>query len=101
MAELKTKKNQRSVDEFIAGVDEKRRADCLTLVDLNNPDISGREFFQELASRMPDMIARVIFITGDAASPNAKEFLEGAGRPVIENPFELRVLQRQVAKALI
>ena len=73
----------------------------LILADLKNPDISGREFFQELASRMPDMIARVIFITGDAASHNAKEFLEGAGRSVIENPFELRVLQRQVAKALI
>ncbi len=42
MAELKTKQNQRSVDEFIAGVDEKRRADCLTLVDLMC-DVTGDE----------------------------------------------------------
>lgn len=73
----------------------------LILADLKNPDMSGKEFFQELSTRMPDMISRVIFITGDAASPNAREFLKGAGRPVIEKPFELQALQRQVAKAMV
>ncbi len=73
----------------------------LILADLKNPDMSGKEFFQELGIRMPDMISRVIFITGDAASPNAREFLDGTGRPVIEKPFELLALQRQVAKAMV
>jgi hypothetical protein len=34
MVEPKTKKTEQSVEEFIAGVDEKRRADCQTLIDL-------------------------------------------------------------------
>jgi CheY-like chemotaxis protein len=73
----------------------------LILADLKNPEMSGKEFFEELSKLVPDMISRVIFITGDATSPKAKEFLDGAGRPVIEKPFELRALQRQVAKALV
>jgi two-component system NtrC family sensor kinase len=72
----------------------------LILADLKNPDMSGKEFFEELGTRLPDMISRVIFITGDAASPNAREFLQDVGRPVIEKPFELHALQCQVAKAM-
>ena len=34
MAELKTQPTQSSVDDFLAGVDEERRDDCQTLVDL-------------------------------------------------------------------
>lgn len=34
MAELKTQKNDASVTEFLNGVDEKRREDCFTLVEL-------------------------------------------------------------------
>lgn len=42
MAEPKTKKTRQNVQEFIAGVDEKRRADCQTLIDLMR-DVTGDE----------------------------------------------------------
>jgi len=72
----------------------------LILADLKNPDMSGKDFFEELGVKMPDLVSRVVFITGDAVSPGTKEFLEGAGRPVIEKPFELAYLQKEVALAL-
>ena len=34
MAELKTRRNDASVDAFLAGVDGRRQQDCLTLMDL-------------------------------------------------------------------
>jgi hypothetical protein len=41
MAELKTKENEASVDEFLAGADESRREDCRTLVKLMK-EITGQ-----------------------------------------------------------
>ena len=42
MAELKTQKNDRSVDDFIAGADEKYREDCRAVLTLMG-EITGEK----------------------------------------------------------
>ena len=42
MAELKTRKNDLSVDDFMAGMEEKRRADCLAVLAMMK-EITGEQ----------------------------------------------------------
>ena len=72
----------------------------LLLVDLKMPGIDGKEFFELLSQRRPELALRVIFVTGDEVSIDAREFLEAAGRPVISKPFDLDALSHLVATEL-
>ena len=72
----------------------------LLLVDMRMPEMGGREFFQVLALRSPELASRVVFVTGDIVSPDTQEFLERTGQPVIEKPFDLEALERLVAQEI-
>jgi len=72
----------------------------LVMSDLVMPELDGPGLFREIEARYPEMIARVVFITGDMLSHNAKTFLGGTGRPVIEKPFAPEDVWRTVAEQL-
>ena len=72
----------------------------IVLVDIKMPGMNGPEFYRELAQRAPDMISRVVFMTGDTVSERTREFLERSERPVVEKPFDIETLQRTVAQVL-
>ena len=69
----------------------------LLLVDLKMPGMDGREFFQTLTPRRPELASRVIFLTGDGLSVETQEFVKSADRPVIAKPFDLDALSVMVA----
>ncbi|HVX42194.1 MAG TPA: ATP-binding protein, partial [Gemmatimonadaceae bacterium] len=58
------------------------------LIDLRLPDIPGDEVLAELRSlgRVP---ARVVFITGDTQSEQARRVLDATGCPTVAKPFVL------------
>ncbi|WP_347311671.1 hybrid sensor histidine kinase/response regulator [Defluviimonas sp. SAOS-178_SWC] len=67
----------------------------LILTDLNMPGIGGRGLYETLLRKRPSLARRVGFVTGDTMSPQARGFLDGAGRPYLEKPIapaELRKL---------
>ncbi len=67
----------------------------LILSDLNMPGIGGRGLYETLLRKRPSLARRVGFVTGDTMSPQARGFLDGAGRPYLEKPIspaELRKL---------
>lgn len=67
----------------------------LILTDLNMPGIGGRGLYETLLRKRPALSQRVGFVTGDTMSPQARGFLDGAGRPYLEKPIapaELRKL---------
>lgn len=71
----------------------------LILSDLRMPDLDGPGLYQKLQTHEPQLLERLIFITGDTLSETAKNFLTQTQRPVIEKPFvpeEIRRLVRQV-----
>jgi two-component system NtrC family sensor kinase len=72
----------------------------LILTDLTMPDMGGRELFREIRAHYPEMLSRIIFVTGDAVSHEARTFLEDTGCPVIEKPFTPADVRRNVAARL-
>ena len=73
----------------------------LIISDLRMPRFGGREFYEELARRNPEMASRLIFSTGDTVRGDTLAFLETLDRPYLHKPFslsELRTLLAEVAR---
>ena len=51
------------------------------------PDLDGPGLYAEIEKRRPELLDRIIFVTGDALSDSAEQFLETIQVPVIEKPF--------------
>ena len=73
----------------------------LVISDLRMPELGGREFYEELVRRHPDLASRLVFSTGDTVRGDTLAFLESLDRPYLHKPFslaELRNLLAAVAK---
>lgn len=55
--------------------------------DLMMPNMSGMEFFDELAARSPQVAERIVFVTGGAFSPRSVDFLKRIRNECIAKPF--------------
>lgn len=69
----------------------------LILSDVRMPAVGGPTFFEILQTTRPDLLPRVVFVTGDTMSPSTQQFLQRANRPVMAKPFDperLRALVR-------
>ena len=72
----------------------------LLLCDLMMPEMTGQDLLEALERTVPDLAGRVVFLTGGAFTPAAREFLESTRRPRLEKPFEAEALERLVAAEL-
>ena len=72
----------------------------LILSDLRMPGLSGEGLLARLKEARPDLVPRVVFITGDTMSAAAAGFLAAAGRPALSKPFDLPHLQQFLADTL-
>ena len=61
----------------------------VVLCDLMMPDITGREIYQKISSLMPGFERKVVFITGGAFTPDAREFVDSVKNPVLSKPFDM------------
>jgi CheY-like chemotaxis protein len=65
------------------------------LCDLLMPQMSGMDFHRQLARSCPEQAERMVFFTGGAFTPRAREFLESVQNHRLEKPIdgmELRAL---------
>ena len=92
-----------SAEEALGRIAAGERFD-LILCDLLLPGMSGMAFYLHLGFAAPDVVERVVFITGGAISAHAEAFL---GRPDVrhhEKPFsslaELRAVVREHLRRL-
>ncbi len=60
----------------------------VVLLDLRMPDVSGQLVYERWQQERPELIDRVVFMTGDIVSTDLQTFLRRAGRPCIAKPFE-------------
>jgi len=77
---------------------EKKQYD-FCLIDIRTPTMDGRELYQWLKEKNPQLATRVIFTTGDVMGGDIQSFLEQAARPFLPKPFtpdELRAIVREV-----
>lgn len=72
----------------------------LILSDVRMPAVGGPTFFEILQTTRPDLLPKVIFVTGDTMSASTQEFLQRAARPVLSKPFDPERLQTMVADNL-
>ena len=72
----------------------------LILCDLRMPELDGRGFYRELEQHYPHLMRRVIFLTGDALSPEAREFLEKVGVWQLSKPFRAAEVRQAIQHAL-
>jgi len=70
----------------------------LCLMDIKLPTMNGKELYQWLEERHPQLASRVIFTTGDVMGGDTQIFLEQAARPFLPKPFtpdELKTIIRE------
>ncbi len=72
----------------------------LILSDVRMPAVGGPTFFEILQTNRPDLLAKVIFVTGDTMSRSTQEFLQRAARPVLSKPFDPERLRQMVRENL-
>lgn len=76
-----------------------RRYDVI-LTDVRMPRLDGPGLYHELGRVRPELVSRVVFVTGDTLSPATRRFLETAGAPSVKKPFEPRQLRTAVRRLL-
>jgi PAS domain S-box-containing protein len=78
---------------------ERRPFDCI-LCDLMMPSLSGMDLHAELERRGHGDERRMIFMTGGAFTPRAREFVTSVPNHVLEKPFSATAVERLVAKLI-
>ena len=54
--------------------------------DLMMPDVTGMDLHAWLVEHQPDLADRMLFITGGAFTPRARQFLASVNNPCFEKP---------------
>jgi nitrogen-specific signal transduction histidine kinase/CheY-like chemotaxis protein len=66
--------------------------------DLMMPGMTGMELHDVLAVRYPEILARTVFMTGGAFTPQAEKFLATLRYPLLLKPFDLGQILDLVAR---
>jgi PAS domain S-box-containing protein len=72
----------------------------LMISDLSMPEMDGRQLYEAVRQRHPDLAGRIIFVTGDTVSPSSRAFLERTGNRWLSKPFSLGEVERLVGTCL-
>ncbi|MEE8574598.1 MAG: response regulator [Thermodesulfobacteriota bacterium] len=68
--------------------------------DITMPEMNGMDFYNELKGEHPDLIDKVIFLTGDILSESVKNFLNQCGSLFLLKPFDPSELLSLLRKTL-
>jgi DNA-binding response OmpR family regulator len=94
--EVETAKNGREALEKIAVCSYD-----LILSDLRMPELDGVGLYRELERHAPQLLPRLIFLSGTADSAEYVRFLEGTGALVLCKPFDIDTLQGLIRQLLL
>jgi two-component system NtrC family sensor kinase len=79
-------------------LDEKRYD--VTFCDWKMPGLNGRQVYENLRARKPDLCRRFVFITGDVVNEQMRGFLEQENRPHLAKPFTFGEVRDAIKSAL-
>jgi len=72
----------------------------LCLFDIKLPVMTGKELYQWLEEKHPQLAVRVIFATGSVMGGDTQSFLEQSGRPFLLKPFTADELKAVIRETL-
>jgi CheY-like chemotaxis protein len=85
------------------GEEARRAVEALRLdriiLDLRMPRLGGEALFAELKARRPDLVPRVVFLTGDLEREAAQQLARDSGLPALSKPFTLEDVRRLAGAA--
>ncbi len=84
------------------GMMEEKEYDPI-LIDIRTPVMNGKQLYQSINDKHPDLTDRVIFTTVDLLGGDTKSFLEQSGRSFLPKPFtpdELKTIVRETLRQL-
>ena len=76
------------------------RFDAL-LCDLRMPGMAGSGLYDHLSRHAPDLLRRMVFVTGDLTSPDAAAFARRCRAPIVSKPFAFADLLRRLREVAV
>ena len=64
------------------------------------PNMNGPAFYHVIEQQEPQLVSRIIFLTGDTLNLTTQDFLQRAEATVIEKPFTLGKVRKAVEDVL-
>jgi two-component system NtrC family sensor kinase len=96
--------SRHSVDTASGGEEALRKLERgaydVILLDLKMPDMDGRQVFETLSTRWPDLRHRVVFSSGDTVHPETRDYIQKMGRPCLDKPFRLESLAEVLSEVV-
>jgi CheY-like chemotaxis protein len=74
------------------------RAFDVVLCDLMMPEISGMDVYEAVRVGNPELASRMVFMTGGAFTPRARQFLQTTSSPHLVKPFPPEALHDLVGR---
>ena len=78
----------------------RRRDYTLIVSDVRMPDVDGLALYYELRIVRPEVVRRMVFVTGDIMGTATRRFLEETRLPYLEKPFTLAEFQAALHSVL-
>jgi CheY-like chemotaxis protein len=69
------------------------------LCDVMMPEVDGPMVYEALVARSPDLLKRVVFCSGGAFTPRAKQFLASIGNAFLSKPIDPEALEKIINDA--
>lgn len=70
----------------------------LVMCDLKMPGLGGKELYALIEKSRPQLVGRVIFVTGDAIDPELNKLLQEAKVALLPKPFSLESVRKLVRR---
>jgi two-component system NtrC family sensor kinase len=78
---------------------QQQRYDAI-MCDIRMPRMNGSAFYRAIEKQAPQLLCRVLFVTGDILSPETRQFLRQTGAPVLEKPFTFAEIRKSIQQIL-
>jgi CheY-like chemotaxis protein len=75
-------------------------APAVILCEYTMPGMGGRDVHAHLMRERPELVSRMVFVTGDTSRESARAFIATTTCPLVEKPFMVREIARAVEQVL-
>ena len=78
----------------------RRRGYALIVSDVKMPDVDGPALYYELRAASPEVVRRMVFVTGDITNDETRRFLDETCSRYLEKPFTMAAFRAVVQDVL-